>query len=155
IKTLVLEVTARTLGRERVDESTPFRELGVDSLMALEIRNQLSKAIGAKLSATLVYDHPTVERLSNALWQDLFVSRPAPAPDHRALAPNDAVAIVGMGCRFPGGANDPDAFWRLLARGDDAICDPPFARWGGRGPSIRGGYVPDIDTFDAELFGIG
>ncbi|MBG0567757.1 beta-ketoacyl synthase N-terminal-like domain-containing protein [Actinoplanes aureus] len=83
---------------------------------------------------------------------------------HRAAEP---VAIVGMSCRFPGGADSPEAFWRLLADGRDAVVPVPPDRWGGRSyldpdPDVpgttytdRAGFLrEDIHEFDAELFGI-
>ena len=41
----------------------------------------------------------------------------------------EPIAIVGIGCRFPGGANDPRSFWRLLSAGEDAITEVPSSRW--------------------------
>ncbi|MEM9644315.1 MAG: beta-ketoacyl synthase N-terminal-like domain-containing protein, partial [Planctomycetota bacterium] len=78
---------------------------------------------------------------------------------------SDTIAIIGMGCRFPG-ADDPDAFWRLLNDGVDAITETPPDRWNlqkfyaagdaqaGKTQSKWGGYVNDIDRFDPQLFGI-
>lgn len=80
--------------------------------------------------------------------------------------PADAIAIVGMGCRFPGGVDSPAAFWQLLTAGRDAIIEVPPDRWdaevyydpdGARfGTMVTrwGGFVPDIDRFDRRLFGI-
>lgn len=76
------------------------------------------------------------------------------------------IAITGIGCRFPGGADGPDAFWKLLCQGVDAIGEVPADRWnagayydsvpGRKGKSITrwGGFVDAIDAFDAEFFGI-
>src|SRR5438552_3833151 len=76
------------------------------------------------------------------------------------------IAIVGIGCRFPGGANSPDAFWRLLETGFDAITEYPADRPGfqeaydpdpkkpGRTYLRRGGFLEGIDLFDAQFFGI-
>jgi len=78
----------------------------------------------------------------------------------------EPIAIIGIGCRFPGGANNPEAFWKLLRDGVDAIREVPEDRWnldnfydpGGTKPGkIRtrwGGFVDKIDEFDAEFFGI-
>ncbi|MGI9473878.1 MAG: beta-ketoacyl synthase N-terminal-like domain-containing protein, partial [Rubripirellula sp.] len=79
---------------------------------------------------------------------------------------NDSVAVVGIGCRFPGGASSPEAFWRLLSDGVDAITETPSDRWSlekfyspdkvrpGKTQSRWGGYVDGIDRFDPQLFGI-
>ena len=81
-------------------------------------------------------------------------------------AAGGAVAIVGIGCRFPGGAASPLSYWELLARGGDAIVDAPpdrndlhalFDPDPGRPGSVyvrRGGYLDAIDRFDAGFFGI-
>lgn len=79
---------------------------------------------------------------------------------------NEPLAVVGIGCRFPGDANDPSAFWDLLASGTDAISKTPEDRWNlkkfyrpeepmlGKTQSQWGGYVRGIDQFDPTLFGI-
>ncbi|MCL2554646.1 MAG: type I polyketide synthase, partial [Actinomycetia bacterium] len=78
----------------------------------------------------------------------------------------DAVAIVGAGCRFPGGVTGPDTFWRLLRDGTDVITEVPPSRWDlariydpdpdapGRTYARWGGFLPDADRFDAGFFGI-
>ena len=59
-----------------------------------------------------------------------------------------------MACRFPGGADSPEALWALLRDRVDAIGDVPSGRWDG-GPSRQGGFVGDLAGFDAALFGLG
>lgn len=83
-----------------------------------------------------------------------------------AAQPRDAVALVGIGCRFPGGVSDAASFWRLLSAGEDAITDIPPDRMdinhyfdaapGTRGRMMTrwGGYLDRIDEFDAHFFGI-
>jgi acyl transferase domain-containing protein/NADPH:quinone reductase-like Zn-dependent oxidoreductase/acyl carrier protein len=79
---------------------------------------------------------------------------------------NDPIAIVGIGCRFPGDANDPNQLWSVLARGQDAIVEVPADRWSartyfhpdpdrpGRTYARWGGYLRDVDHFDAQFFSI-
>ena len=79
---------------------------------------------------------------------------------------NEPVAIVGMGCRLPAGANDPQAFWQLLTDGVDAMSDPPLSRWNvddyfdpdpeaiGKAYTMMGGFIEDVEEFDAAFFGI-
>src|SRR5438067_6117276 len=79
---------------------------------------------------------------------------------------SDLIAIIGMGCRFPGGAHSPEEFWRLLQNGVDAICEVPPGRWDndryydadpaapGKMYTRCGGFLKEIDQFDAEFFGI-
>ena len=65
----------------------------------------------------------------------------------------DGVAIVGIACRLPG-ADDPGAFWRLLADGRDAVTDAPAHRWGSTADRPRGGFLDRVDGFDPGFFGI-
>ncbi len=78
----------------------------------------------------------------------------------------EPIAIVGLGCRFPGGANDPESFWDLLARGGDGTSEVPVERWdsvalydpdpqaAGKLPTRRGGFIGDVAGFDPLFFGI-
>ena len=78
----------------------------------------------------------------------------------------EGIAIIGIGCRFPGGVNDVDSFWKLLVEGREAVSDVPPDRWnverfydaepGLAGKSIakRGGFIEGIDQFDPQFFGI-
>jgi acyl transferase domain-containing protein/acyl carrier protein len=79
---------------------------------------------------------------------------------------SEPVAIIGMSCRFPGGANTPEAFWDLLQNGVDAISEIPPERWKiddyydpdpdkpGKISTRWGGFIKDVDLFDAPFFGI-
>ncbi|HKC27754.1 MAG TPA: type I polyketide synthase, partial [Jatrophihabitans sp.] len=64
----------------------------------------------------------------------------------------EPIAVIGMGCRFPGDVDSPDALWQLLINGVDAVREAPPERAGG-GPAV-GGYLSDIAGFDADFFGI-
>ena len=78
----------------------------------------------------------------------------------------DRIAIIGIGCRFPGGINDTHAFWKLLAEGREAVRDVPADRWNveryydaepgvvGKSIAKRGGFLDAIDQFDPQFFGI-
>lgn len=81
-------------------------------------------------------------------------------------AKSEPIAIIGMGCRIPGGANDVASFWRLLDNGVDAIVDIPSDRWDadafydpdpdapGKMSTRWGGFLDEIDKFDPDFFGI-
>ncbi len=78
----------------------------------------------------------------------------------------EPIAVVGMGCRFPGDADGPEAFWRLLSQGVDAVREVPRERWNiddyydpdpaapGKMNTRWGGFLQGVDEFDAEFFGI-
>ena len=158
--------------------SVGFFDLGMDSLMSVELRNRLNRSFADAytVSNTAVFDYPNIAALSAFLAKELVQpvgddgsssSLPSPAPQLPVRRePDDfadGIAIVGMACRFPG-APDLNAFWRLLETGEDAVCDE------GRGPGPwgesanllpdgyaafgRGGYVRGIDMFDSQFFGI-
>lgn len=79
---------------------------------------------------------------------------------------SEPIAIIGMGCRFPGGANDPDSYWQMLHEGRDAIREVPRSRWNiddyydpdpeapGKMVTRWGGFIDDVDQFDPQFFGI-
>ena len=156
------------LANTELPSDRPMRELGLDSLMAAELRSHLALPGGERLPATLVYDYPTVDKLSEYLLGKL--AGPPTAKPSAAAAPlpadNEPIAILGMGCRFPGGAASPEQLWQLLARGGDAITEVPRSRWDvdayydpdpdkpGKMYSRWGGFVADVEQFDAEFFGI-
>ncbi|MBL1102487.1 SDR family NAD(P)-dependent oxidoreductase [Streptomyces sp. 205] len=165
---------AGVLGHTDVTGVAPdwtFRDLGFDSLTTLELRNGLATATGLTLPASLLYDYPTPEELADFLLTELLGRLPesgAPAtvptgpvePDHRHLA-DDPIAIVGIGCRFPGGVSSPEEFWQLLAEGRDAISAFPTDRtWdldalaAGASTTREGGFLSGVADFDAGFFGI-
>jgi len=72
----------------------------------------------------------------------------------------EPIAIIGLGCRFPGGADGPEAFWQMLERGEDAVGEVPSTRWpreaiSGDKPETRwAGMLARVDGFDPSFFGI-
>src|SRR5206468_3281343 len=87
-----------------LDIRQPFSEMGVDSLMAVELRNRLGTAVGRTLPATLIFSYPTVEKLARYLAGEVLHlgKKAAPAVAAVAAALNEPIAIVGIGCRLPG-----------------------------------------------------
>jgi pimaricinolide synthase PimS1 len=153
---------------DRIDSDLSFKELGFDSLMAVELRNRLSIAMGQGLPATLVYDYPTSTRLAG-FFVGLFGDSPvsdAPSVPGLPMA-DDPLVIVGMACRFPGGVSSPEDLWRLVAEGRDAVSEFPTDRgWDleelydpagaqpGTSITREGGFLYDAADFDAGFFGI-
>ncbi len=154
-----------------------FFDLGMDSLMAVELRNRLNRAFGGVYTAsnTVVFDYPDIAALAAHLTGELGdivgadapAPQPAPAPVAAARRDGegtaDAIAIVGMACRFPGGPDLP-SFWNQLDAGADAVTDErreagPWEDFVEHLPAQyadfgRAGFVDGIDQFDARFFGI-
>ncbi|MEU6540478.1 type I polyketide synthase [Streptomyces sp. NPDC047000] len=153
-------------GAESVPADRAFRELGVDSLIAVELRNVLGAECGVRLPATVVFDYPTPAALAGFLYGELggAVAETAAAPAVRAVG-SDPVVIVGMACRFPGGVESPEGLWGLLSEGRDGMTGFPTDRgWEDIGsvygiddgtPFARvGGFLSGVGSFDAGFFGV-
>ncbi|MFD9734914.1 SDR family NAD(P)-dependent oxidoreductase [Umezawaea sp. NPDC059074] len=146
---------------DTVDTSKAFRELGFDSLTAVELRNRINAATGLKLPATLVFDYPTADVLVEYLRGKIVGSGGAAAVVRAATSvDDDQIAIVAMSCRFPGGVTSPEGLWDLLAAGRDAIGGFPTDRgWNidyltEASNAAEGGFLYDASEFDPAFFGI-
>ncbi|MGN9788878.1 beta-ketoacyl synthase N-terminal-like domain-containing protein [Nonomuraea sp. ZG12] len=152
---------------DAVQAARAFRDMGFDSLTAVELRGRLNQATGLRLPSTVVFDYPSPLALARQLLTQLIGSA-ALTPDEPRVTPvssADPVVIVGMGCRFPGGADSPEALWELLATGADAISGFPADRgWdltglvdAGTGEASytpEGGFITGMADFDPGFFRI-
>ncbi len=153
---LVRDQVATVTGRRdpaALDLSRPFKELGFDSLTAVEFRTKLATVTGLSLSGTLVFDHPTPTAAADHLIGLLDETEPENVA-RAVTASDEPVAIVGMACRLPGGVSTPDQLWSLVESGGDAIGPFPADRGWDPALSGSGGFLYDAAEFDAGFFGI-
>ncbi|MFI6955706.1 type I polyketide synthase [Nocardia sp. NPDC050408] len=170
---MVLGQAAAVLGHDSAADirpDQPFDEIGFDSLGAVEFRNRLVKVTGLRLASTLVFDHPTPAAVAKHVLsrhEPKTTGGPGKKVARRTPA-DEPIAIVGMGCRFPGGVKSPDELWDLVASGIDATSAYPSDRgWDldrlfdedpdkpGTVYARRAGFLDDAADFDAGFFGIG
>ncbi|WP_281896264.1 type I polyketide synthase [Micromonospora humidisoli] len=170
VRELVRQLTARALGHpdgSRIDPDRPFKDLGLDSLGSVELRNQLGEATQLRLPATVVFDHPSVGALTRYLLDRLTNTTATTTAATRTTThtTDEPIAIIGMGCHYPGNANTPDELWHLITTTTDAITTFPTNRgWHldtlyhpdpdhpGTTYTQHGGFLHNADQFDAEFF---
>ncbi len=154
------------------EDEQGFFDLGLDSLTSIQLSHRLSLILKTFLAPTLTLEYPSVTRLAEYLNNTLFgkentlIHNPI---NHSTIqsATNEPIAIVGMGCRFPGGAHNLEQFWDLLLQGKETVTDIPVSRW-----SVDTYYHPQmgkpgkmymrqasflqhpIEEFDADFFGL-
>ncbi|OBA62317.1 polyketide synthase [Mycobacterium sp. 1100029.7] len=168
LRDAVAEVTRVDVSEIR--ENAGFFDLGMDSLMAVEMRRRIEHGVGREIPITLVMDHPRLSDVADYLLGDVLGLSEAPAASASRSATaathtDEPIAIVAVSCRFPGAPN-PEAFWEVLSGGVDAIREVPEDRFDidefydpdpdapGKTYTRFGGFLDEIDGFDPEFFGI-
>ncbi|MFF3273472.1 type I polyketide synthase [Streptomyces chrestomyceticus] len=169
---LVVETCAEVLdgpGATAFDPQRAFRDAGLTSRGAVELRNRLATATGLSLASSLAFDHPTPYAVAAHLEARLSGrTTPEDSPHGAGASATEPIAIVGMSCRLPGGVTSPEDLWQLVRDGRDAISGFPTDRgWDlaalydpdpdhpGTSYVREGGFLHDAGLFDADFFGIG
>ena len=152
-----------------VDVDRPLTELGLASRDAVALAAELSAHVGRPVEPTILWRVPTIRALAAELTTPTAThSTSTPRNSARSGGDHDApLAVVGVGCRLPGGVDGPEAFWDLLTDGRDAVGTVPDGRWDAFTPPSgperavldrlprAGGFLDDVAAFDAGHFGIG
>ncbi|MFJ9576118.1 SDR family NAD(P)-dependent oxidoreductase, partial [Streptomyces sp. NPDC101191] len=181
VRELVTRVCAAVLHVEsgRLATEQAFKQLGFDSLTAVELRNRLNRETGLRLPSTLIFDHPTPDALAahitRHITEDATDATAAPVPVrgrdrariHDGEFEDDPIVVVSMACRYPGGVTSPEELWQLVADGTDAISGFPTDRgWDlerlyhpdpehtGTSTTRHGGFLHTAAHFDPAHFGI-
>ncbi len=149
-------------GPAPIDPDLGFFSLGLSSVDVIALTDRLSERLGKAVAPITAFDYPTPRLLAQFL--DNRTDAPAIAEAEPLMADHsdDAIAIIGMACRLPGGVHTPEQFWDLLVHGVDAIGPAPADRWddhrysNGMQDSVarHGGFLGDVKTFDAAFFNL-
>ncbi|OOK79431.1 beta-ketoacyl synthase, C-terminal domain protein [Mycobacterium kansasii] len=150
---------------DEIDPDLSLKDLGLGSRDVINMSGELAKLLGRAVSPVDCWQHPTI----NALVAFLTAAEPdSGAEETHSAHPSvsEPIAVIGMGCRFPGGISEPEALWRFLWKGHCAIGEVPAERWrpfDDGSPEVSatlarttrwGSFLGDIDGFDAEFFEI-
>jgi len=144
-----------------VDVRESFARYNLGSLEAVQLTGELEDWLGRRVPPTLIYDYPNIESLSRYL---AHLSQSPQATSERQLSGlhYSEIAVVGLACRFPGAGN-ARSFWQVLRDGRDCVTNLPASRrellssrryYEQVAASRSGGFLEDVDKFDAEFFGI-
>ena len=172
----------------------PLMEMGLDSLDILELRLHLNQQFKVALEPMFFFQYSTPKAISHYFqgitlpkselthytWPrvssesvDISVISPPKSAANTlkstalaAPSSKNAIAIIGMACRFPNGANSPEQYWSHLRNGIDTISEVPPTRWDihayysqnrdqpGKIATKYGGFLDQVDLFDAQFFRI-
>ncbi|WP_038182353.1 SDR family NAD(P)-dependent oxidoreductase [Vibrio rhizosphaerae] len=200
VETTIRQVLAID-SEDYIDPKTSVLDMGMDSLLSVELRNRFATELDLKLPVSLMFDKPTIDGVSRLLLDELRQQHKARAEEtetvgihsiHHAapivaeesasmeaaqtLSPpvssspvrmdNQDIAIIGVGCRLPGGSDGIEAFWNNLIGGVDLVSPFDGSRWdinrfysddvsaNGRMYSNDGGQITNVHGFDNQLFGL-
>ena len=134
LKKYISDLLKQVLGMapyEVINDERGFFELGIDSLMAVDLRMKLQVALGSNtpISTAELFNYPDTSQLARFIGELIGIEglehKKKKSTIKRAQDAQQPIAVVGMGCRYPGGANSPKRYWQLLTEGFDGICEVP------------------------------
>ena len=149
-----------------VDVDASMNDLGVGSRDSVVLSGELSEVLGRPVSPVEFWHHPTITELARFLSGAEPEADAEPVLDPGRGSVDEPIAVIGLGCRFPGEIAGPEALWQFLCDGHSAVGEVPPDRWSAfddGSPEVAealarttrwGSFLTDIDAFDAEFFGI-
>ena len=158
-------VTTVGCSPDDIDFDASMSDLGLGSRDAIVLSGELSELLGRKVSPVEFWEYPSIADLARFLSGSEPSAEPVYEGDHRSSI-DEPIAVVGLGCRFPGGIHGPEEFWNFLCEGRSAVSEMPANRWApfddgsfeiaeALARTTRWGtFVTDIDAFDAEFFDV-
>lgn len=163
---LIDQVSRRTnLPSESIDSLKPLRAYRIYAKEFQELTKGLESLTGGCYYNTLFYDYPTIDAVADYVAEK-EACRQSGKKENVSSGPREEIAVVGMACRFPGGCNSPEQLWEFLSQGGDGITEVPETRWDaqayydsdpkaqGKANTCFGGFLENIELFDASHFGI-
>jgi phthiocerol/phenolphthiocerol synthesis type-I polyketide synthase B len=148
-----------------IDFDAPMSDLGLGSRDAVVLSGELSELLGRKVSPIEFWQHPTIADLARFLTgAESLAADSEVAGGHGHL--DEPIAVIGLGCRLPGGISGPDEYWHFICEGNNAVTEVPAERWApfdDGTPEVaaalshttrHGGYMHNLDEFDADFFDI-
>ncbi len=155
------------IGIVDVDADQPLGDQGLSSIGATELASRLTQVLGTDVQPVDIFNYSTVQSLAQMLSGEAAAPTPTASPSRGNGGVDEPIAIVGVGCRFPGGVDSAEGLWEVVAGGRDVVSEFPRDRgWDveglfdadpdavGRTYTRWGGFVEDVAGFDAGFFGI-
>ena len=165
---LVANLCARlSCGADEIDLDASMNDVGIGSRDALELSGELAEFLGRPVSPVEFWQNPTINALTSYLTAADSDASTDPAVTTTVRGSLDEpIAVVGLGCRFPGGITAPEGLWQFLWNGECSVGEVPPERWqpfDDGSPETRaalagttrwGSFLDDVDAFDADFFEI-
>ena len=149
-----------------IDLDVPLNDLAVGSSDAIVLCGEMSELLGRSISPVEFWQQPTINALTRFLSGSEPVSTAEPVVSCERSSLDEPIAVIGLGCRFPGGLAGPESLWRFVVDGRSSVGEVPPDRWSLfddgspeaaaalSGTTRWGSFLADVDAFDAEFFEI-
>lgn len=168
VESIVIESLDQLFDIKVTDKNLTFLEYGIISINIPVLIEDLEKKFGIKIETTSIFNYPSILQFTEYIWKNIDRhegENKVMSEKNKNQTDSDAIAIIGMSCRFPGGSNNLDDYWETLISGKDCVIDIPEDRW-----DVERYYNPDvsvsgkmyckktgflntpIDEFDARFF---